>query len=210
MSRRLQRVGAQAIAALWPDMPVLRTPSRTTDWLEVAAGRLEACKGSSARGGARRALKFVKAWYPGLDLDRLATLRSEAQPELAAAEDALVKCAAAIAEYTDTNVFVPERTEGGEEAPPDWFGMNPEYEEDSAEVIDSSAEEEDESEDGGEEEAPEDGAGGHPQLDRASSNEPRQEKTTADGGDQTETAQPTAPASDTAVTSDPPAPEAAS
>ena len=42
MLRRLQRVGAQAIAALWPDMQALRTPSLTVDWLEVAAGRLEA------------------------------------------------------------------------------------------------------------------------------------------------------------------------
>ena len=31
MLRQLQRAGAQAIAALWPDMPVLRTPSRTAD-----------------------------------------------------------------------------------------------------------------------------------------------------------------------------------
>src|SRR3954465_3715764 len=109
MLRRLQRVGAQAIAALWPEMPILHTPSRTADWLEVAAGRLEAWKGSSARAGARRALEFVKAWYLGLDLDRLATLWSEAQSGLAAAEDALVKRAAAIAEYTDTSIFVPER-----------------------------------------------------------------------------------------------------
>ena len=58
---RLQRAGAQAVAALWPDMPALRTASRTADWLEVAAGRLEAWKGSSARVGARRALEFVKA-----------------------------------------------------------------------------------------------------------------------------------------------------
>ena len=91
MLHRLQRVGAQAIAALWPDMQAPRTPSPTADWLEVAAGRLEAWKCSSARAGARRALEFVKAWYPGLDLDRLATLRSEAQPELAAAEDAMLQ-----------------------------------------------------------------------------------------------------------------------
>ena len=155
-------------------------------------------------------MAFVKAWYPGLDLDRLATLRSEAQPELAVAEDSLVKCAAAIAEYTDTSIFVPERSEDGEEVPPEWFGMNPNYGEDSAEVIGSSVEEEDEAEDGGEAEAPEDGADGQPQPDRASSNEPRQEKTTAVGGDQTETAQPTAPAPDTAVSSDPPNPDAAS
>lgn len=31
MLRHLQRVGAQAIAALWLDMPVPRTPSRTAD-----------------------------------------------------------------------------------------------------------------------------------------------------------------------------------
>src|SRR4051812_12051685 len=36
MLRRLQQAGSQAIAALWPEMPVLRTPSRTADWLEVA------------------------------------------------------------------------------------------------------------------------------------------------------------------------------
>ena len=154
-------------------------------------------------------MEFVKAWYPGLDLDRLAAFRSEAQDELEAVEGALIERAAAIAEYTDTSVFVPERTEGGEEAPPDWFGMNPEYGEDSAEVIDSSAEEEDEAEDGGEAEAPEDGAGGQPQLDRASSNKLRQEKATAAGGDQAETAQPTAPAPDTAVSSDPLIPDAA-
>ena len=75
---RLQRIGAQAIAALWPDMQAPRTPGLTSNWLEVAAGRLEAWKGSSAQAGARRALEFVKVWYPGLDLDWLATLRSEA------------------------------------------------------------------------------------------------------------------------------------
>ena len=68
MLRRLQRVGAQAISALWPGMPTPRTPSRTADWLEVAVGLLEAWKGSSARAGARRALEFIKAWYPGLSL----------------------------------------------------------------------------------------------------------------------------------------------
>ena len=156
---RLQRASAQAIAALCPDMPVLRTASRTADWLEVAAGRLEAWNGSSARAGARRALEFVKAWYPGLDLDRLAAFRSEAQAELEAVEGALVERAAAIADYTDTSVFIPERAAGGEEVLPEWFGMNPDYGEDSAEVIDSSTEEEGEAEDEGETEAPEDGAG---------------------------------------------------
>ena len=88
--------------------------------------------------------------------------------------------------------------------------MNPEYGEDSAEVIVSSTEEEDEAEVEGEAEVPEDGAGGQPQLDRASSNEPRPEKATVTEGDQTETAQPAAPAPDTAVSSDPPNPDAAS
>ena len=78
MMRRLQRVEAQAISALWTDMPAPRTPSRTTDWLEVAAGRLAAWKGSSAWAGARRALEFVKAWYPGLNLAQLTTFRLEA------------------------------------------------------------------------------------------------------------------------------------
>lgn len=204
LMRRLQRAGAQAVAALWPGMPALGTTSRTADWLEVAAGLLDAWKGSSAQAGARRALEFVKAWYPGLDLDRLAAFRSEAQAELEAVEGAFIERAAAIAEYTDTIVFVPERAEGGEEVLPEWFGMNLEYGEDSTEVIDSSTEEEDEGE------APEDGAGGQPQLDRASSNEPRQEKATAAGGDQAETAQPTAPAPDATISSDPPIPDAAS
>ena len=74
----------------------------------------------------------------------------------------------------------------------------------------SSAEEEGEVEDEGETEAPEDGTGDQPQLDRASSNEPRPEKATAAGDDQAETAQPTAPAPNTVVSSDPPVLDAAS
>ena len=73
--RRLQRAGAQVLAALWPGQVVPRTPSRTADWLEVAVGRFEAWKASAARSGARQALEFVKAWYPGLSLDQLATWR---------------------------------------------------------------------------------------------------------------------------------------
>ena len=83
-------------------MLALRTASRTADWLEVAVGRLEAWKGSSARARARRALEFVKVWYPGLDLDPLAAFRSEAQAELATVEGTLVERAAAIADYTNT------------------------------------------------------------------------------------------------------------
>ena len=63
---------------------ILRTASQTSDWLEVAIGRFEAWKGSCARAGARRALEFVKGWYPGLNLDQLATLRAEAGEELEA------------------------------------------------------------------------------------------------------------------------------
>ncbi|XP_037438019.1 uncharacterized protein LOC119305652 [Triticum dicoccoides] len=68
MLRRLQHVGAQVLSALCPNMPAPRTPSRTADWLEVAIGRLEAWKVSSGRAGARPALEFVRARYPGLDL----------------------------------------------------------------------------------------------------------------------------------------------
>ena len=59
-------------------------------------------------------------------------------------------------------------------------------------------------------EAPEDGADDQPQLDRASSNELRATEPTAAGGDQAETIQPAAPTPDTAVSSDPPNPSAAS
>ena len=197
-----QRVGAQATAALWPDMPAPRTPSRTADWLEVAAGRLESRKGSSARAGARRALEFVKAWYPGLNLAQLTTFRQEAQEELVAVEDDLVKRAAAITEYTNTSVFIPERAENGAEAPLEWFGLNPEDGEDSAEVIDSIGEE-------GEEEASEVGADGQPQLDRASSNKPRPGEPAATGGDQAGTDQPAAPPTGATESSDPPNPSAA-
>ena len=154
-------------------------------------------------------MEFVKAWYPGLDLDRLAAFWSEAQAELEAVEGTLIERAVAIAEYTDTSVFVPEQAKGGEEVPPEWFGMNPEYGEDSVEVIDSSTEEEDEAEDEGEAEVPEGGAGGQPQLDRASSNEPRPSEPAATEGGQAETDQPATPPTATADSSDPPNPSAA-
>ena len=81
--------------------------------------------------------------------------------------------------------------------------MNPDYGEDTAEVIGSSVEEEDEAEDEGEAEAPEDGADGQPQPDRASSNEPRATKSTTAGGDQAETSQPAAPTPDVGASFDP-------
>ncbi|XP_044337045.1 uncharacterized protein [Triticum aestivum] len=188
MLRRLQRVGAQAIAALWPNMSAPRTPSRTADWLEVAAGRLEAWKGSLAQAGARPTLEFVKAWYPGLNLAQLTMFRQEAQEELVAVEGELVKRAAALAEYTDTGIFIPELAENGAKAPLEWFGLNLEEDEDSAKVIDSSDEGEDDGEEG-EEEVPEVGADGQPQLDRASSNEPCPSDPAAAEGDQVETDQ---------------------
>ena len=88
--------------------------------------------------------------------------------------------------------------------------MNPDYGEDSAEVIGSSVEEEDEAEDGGEAEAPEDGADGQPQPDRASSNEPCATESTTTGGDQAETSQPAASTPDAGASSEPPNPSAAS
>ena len=144
------------ISALWPGTPILRTASRTSDWLEVAIGRIEAWKGSSARAGARRALEFVKGWYPGLNLDQLATLRAEAGVELEAVAPQLRHRAVAISEYTDTNIFLPELDEAGAEVPPNWFGLNPEGGEDSVEEIASSdeGEEEEDEDEGGEGDAP--------------------------------------------------------
>ena len=126
-----------------------------------------------------------------------------------AVEDDLVKRAAAIAEYTNTSIFVPELAENGAEAPPEWFGLNPEDGEDSAEVIDSSDEGEDEEEEEGEEEATEVGADGQPQLDRASSNESRLSETAA-AGDQAETDQPAAQPAGTTDSTIPLTPSAAS
>nr|XP_040245352.1 uncharacterized protein LOC120964620 [Aegilops tauschii subsp. strangulata] len=90
--RRLQRAGAQVVSALWPSTPLLRIASRTSDWLEVAIGHIEAWKGSSAR--------------------------AEAGVELEAVAPQLRHRAAAIAEYTDTSVFLPELDEAGAGVPP--------------------------------------------------------------------------------------------
>ena len=111
------------VSALWLGTPILCTCSWTSDWLEVAIGRFEAWKGSCARAGARRALEFVKGWYPGLNLDQLATLRAEASEELEAVAPQLYHRAATITEYTDTSVFLPELDEAGAEVPPNWFGL---------------------------------------------------------------------------------------
>ena len=76
-------------------------------------------------------------------------------------------------------------------------------------MIDSSSEEEGEAEEEGEEEAPEVGADGQPQLDRASSNEPCPTEPATTGGDQAETDQPAAPPTGATDSSDPPNPSAA-
>ena len=126
-----------------------------------------------------------------------------------AVERDLIKRAAAIAEYTNTSIFVPELAENGAEAPPEWFGLNPEDGEDSAEVIDSSDEGEDEEDEESEEEAPEVEADGQPQLDRASSNESRPSEPATTEGNQVETDQPAAPPTGTTDSTVRPNPSAA-
>ena len=113
MLRRLHRAGAQVLAALWPSETIPRTPSRTADWLEVAVGRFEAWKASAARLGAERALEFVRAWYPGLNLDQLRTWRLEADEELAEVRPAIAQRASTIAECTNISVFAPEINDDG-------------------------------------------------------------------------------------------------
>jgi hypothetical protein len=101
--------------------------------------------------------------------------------------------AVAIAKYIDTSVFFPELDEEGAEVPMDWFGLNPDDGEDLVEEIASSDEGEDEEDEDGEGDAPEGGADTQPQLDRASSNEPRASASTAAEGDQAETRQTATP-----------------
>ena len=126
-----------------------------------------------------------------------------------AVEGDLVKRAAAIAEYTNTSIFIPDLAENGAEAPPGWFGLNLEDGEDSAEVINSSDEGEDDEEEEGEEKAPEVGADGQPQLDCASNNELCSSASTAAGVDQAGTDQPSTPPTGTANSANQPDPSAA-
>ena len=201
--RRLQRAGSQVSAALWPGQVVPRTPSRTADWLEVAVGRFEAWKASAARSGARRALEFVKAWYPGLNLDQLATWRQQADTELEPARPAIAQRASTIAECTDTSVFAPEINDDGDAQPEEWFGLNPADGEDSAEEIDSSDEGEEEEEEG-EDAEPDGGAADQPQADRASSTTSRAGAPPAPGGDPAEARQPATPSAGDAISTDQP------
>jgi hypothetical protein len=199
--RRFQRAGAQVLQGLWPGVEVPRTPSRTADWLEAAAERLEAWKGAAARAGAKVALDFAKAWYPNINMAQLTTLRQEALPDLARESEAIAVRASALAEYADPAVFIPERDEEGREVPPSWFGINPALGEDSMEEIASSDEGEEEDEAGEEEDgdnggAPDDGASSRSRPDPVPS------------GDQTATVQsaPSAGASATATSTAPPSP----
>ena len=208
MLRRLQHVGAQVLAALWPGEVIPRTPSRTADWLEVAVGRFEAWKASAARSGAWRALEFAKAWYPEMSLDQLATWRQEADTELEPVRPAIIQRASAIADYTDTSAFAPEVDDNGVAQPEEWFGLNPADGEDSAEEIDSSDEGEEEEEEG-EYAAPDGGAAGQPQLDRASSNKACAGAPPTAGDDQAETRQSATPPAGGAVSTDQPGSPAA-
>ena len=98
----------------------------------MAVERFEAWKGTAARAGSQTALEFIKAWYPGLNLDQLATWRQQADAELEPARPAIILRASAIADYTDTSVFAPEVDDNGVAQPEEWFGLDPAYGEDSA------------------------------------------------------------------------------
>ena len=103
----------------------------------------------------------------------MATWGQEADTELEPARPAIIQRASAIADYTDTSAFAPEVDDNGIAQPEEWFGLNPADGGDSAQEIDSSDEGEEEEGEDGEDAVPDGGATGHPQLDRASSNEAR-------------------------------------
>nr|XP_020195369.1 uncharacterized protein LOC109781178 [Aegilops tauschii subsp. strangulata] len=140
---------------------------------------------------------------------RLVAKNEGRKEELVAVERDLVRRAAASTEYTNTSIFIPELAENGAEAPPEWFGLNPEDDEDSAEMIDSSDEGEGEEDEEGEEDMPEVVADSQPQLDRASNNEPCSSAPTAAGGDQAETDLPSSPPTGTTDSANQPDPSAA-
>ena len=84
----------------------------------------------------------------------------------------------------------------------DLFGLNPADDEDSAEEIDSSNEGEEEEEEDGQDAAPDDGAAGQPQPDRASSNEAHVNMRTTAGDDHAETRHPATPPASAAISAD--------
>lgn len=190
------------LAALWPSESIPRTPSQTADWLEVAVGCFEAWKESAARLGAGRALEFVRAWYPGLNLDQLRTWRLEADEELAEVRPAIAQRASRIAECTDISVFAPEINDDSVAQPEEWFGLDPAAGEDLAEEIASNDEGEDGEGEEGEDVEPAGEAASQPQPDRASSNEARASSPSAGGGDHAEVRQPATPPAGTAISTD--------
>ena len=190
------------LATLWPSEAIPRTPSRTADWLEVAVGRFEAWKALTARLGAGRTLEFVRAWYPGLNLDQLRTWRLEADEELAEVRPAIAQRASTIAECTDISVFAPEINDDSVAQPEEWFGLDPTAGEDSAEEIASSDEGKDDEAEEDEDVEPAGGRASQPQPDRASSNEAHASAPSAGGGDHAEVRQPATPPAGTAVSTD--------
>ena len=92
--------------------------------------------------------------------------------------------------------------DNGVDLPEEWFGLNPADGEESVEEIDSSDEGEEEEE--GEDAAPDGGAAGQPQLDRASSNKAHAGAPPAAGNYQAETRQPATPPAGGAVSTDQP------
>ena len=91
--------------------------------------------------------------------------------------------------------------DNGVAQPEEWFGLNPADGKDSAEEIDSSDEGEEEEEEG-EDAAPDGGAAGQPQFDRASSNKARVGAPSTAGDDQAETRQPATPSASEAAFTD--------
>nr|XP_020159864.1 uncharacterized protein LOC109745140 [Aegilops tauschii subsp. strangulata] len=74
------------------------------------------------REGRRAEGAQIAAGAPRTLSEQLLSIE-EAQEELVAMEDDLVKRAAAIAEYTNNSVFIPEQAENGVEAPPECCGI---------------------------------------------------------------------------------------
>ena len=88
-------------------------------------------------------MEFIRAWYPGLNLDQLRTWRLEADEEMEEVRPAITQRASTITECTDISVFAPEINDDGVAQPEEWFGLDPAPGEDSAEEIASSDEGED-------------------------------------------------------------------
>ena len=154
-------------------------------------------------------MEFIKGWYPRLSLDQLATLCAEADQELEAVAPQIYHRAAAITEYTDTGIFLPELGEAGAEVPPNWFRLNKEGDEDSVEEIASSDEGEEEEDEDGEDDAPDGEDDGRPQPDQVSTNEQRIGEPTAANADQAEANLAAVPPPRASTSADPSDPAAA-